>query len=187
MLKIFLQIFKYTVFFITGWFLIHSLYIINDGLTDTLQKADIAVIPGNKVNEDGSLSKRLEARLNTAFELYKHQRVKKIIVSGGLGKEGFYEGDIMKDYLLYKGVPDSLIIVDNYGNNTQATVDHTLAMRKDLGFNSIIVVSQYFHVSRTKKLFKERGFSNVSSVSPHYFEIRDLYSIIREFPAYYIQ
>lgn len=93
----------------------------------------------------------------------------------------------MKEFLMQKGVPDSLIIVDNLGNNTRLTVENTLKMRSKEKFNSIIVVSQYFHVTRTKKLFESKGFENVSSVSPDYFEWRDLYSIIREFPAYYTQ
>lgn len=187
MFKAFIQTGRYLAFILITWFLIHSLYIVTDGLSDKKHTADLAVILGSKVNENGSLSQRLKERLDTGLLLYKDKRIKKIIVSGGLGKEGFYEGDKMKDYLLKKGIPDSLVIADNYGNNTRATVNNTLRMRKKIPYNSIIVVSQYFHVTRTKKLYRDQGFSQVNSVSPHYFEIRDLYSILREFPAYYIQ
>lgn len=174
---------------VTGilWITIHSAYIIIDGMSDSGKTADIAVILGSKVNEDGTLSKRLEERLKTGEKLIKEHRVKKILVSGGLGKEGFYEGDKMKEYLVATGIPDSLIIVDNLGNTTRATVDNTLALRKHMSFKSIIVVSQYFHVTRTKKLFRNKGLKNVSSASPYYFEWRDLYAILREFPAYYTQ
>ncbi|MEP6929825.1 MAG: ElyC/SanA/YdcF family protein, partial [Flavobacterium sp.] len=75
----------------------------------------------------------------------------------------------------------------NLGNNTRATTDNTLKLRDSLHFESIIVVSQYFHVTRTKMLFRERGFKDVSSVSPNYFELKDLYSLFREFAAYYMQ
>lgn len=169
------------------WFVIHSVYIITDGLSDQGKRADLAVILGNKVNEDGTLSTRLEKRLETGIALYQQHRIQKILVSGGLGKEGFYEGDKMKDFLVNNGVPDSVIIVDNKGDNTRLTVENTLKLEAQLHFKSIIVVSQYFHVTRTKKLFEDRGFENVSSASPAYFEWRDLYSILREFPAYYTQ
>ena len=145
------------------------------------------MILGNKVNKDGTLSKRLEMRLKTGVQLFKAGRVKRILVSGGLGKEGFYEGDKMKEFLVAHAVPDSVIIVDNLGNNTRATVENALALRKQIHFKSVIVVSQYFHVSRTKKLFRDKGFKNISSASPEYFEWRDIYAIIREFPAYYTQ
>ena len=174
-------------FWLVLWFLAHTVYIVSDGLCDSSQKADIAVIPGSKVNEDGTLSERLKQRLQSGLQLYKSKRVQKILVSGGLGKEGYYEGDKMKEFLIQKGVPDSLILVDNLGNNTRLTVENTLKIRSREKFNSIIVVSQYFHVTRTKKLFEDQGFDNVSSVSPYYFEWRDLYSMVREFPAYYTQ
>ena len=167
------------------WFSIHIIYIIIDGSKDEEKSADIAVILGTTVNTDGTLSERLEKRMECGLKLYQDGRVKKIIVSGGLGKEGFLEGDKMKDYLTGKGMPDSLIIVDNKGNNTTATVANTLQMRDSLHYNSIIVVSQYFHLTRTKMLFKKEGFENVSSVSPDYSEYRDFYSLFREFFAYY--
>lgn len=169
------------------WFVVHSVYIICDGLSDSGTKADLAVVPGNKVNEDGTLSGRLRARLECSLDLYRKHRVKKILVSGGLGKEGFYEGDAMKAYLVAEGIPDSLVMVDNNGNTTRATVENTLKIRQQTHFSSIIIVSQYFHVTRTKKLFRDKGYSAVSSVSPQYFEWRDLYSLLREFPAYYTQ
>lgn len=178
---------KFVVIFIISWFTIHTIYIIIDGLSDSGEKADIAIILENKVNEDGTLSARLEKRLETGIELYKNYRVKKILVSGGLGKEGFYEADKMKEFLISNAIPDSVILVDNYGNNTRLTVENTLKFHQKYKFKSIIVVSQYFHVTRTKKLLKEKGFMNVKSVSPRYFEWRDLYSILREFPAYYTQ
>jgi len=186
-MKNFIKYLKFVVIFIISWFTVHTIYIIIDGLSDSGEKADIAIILGNKVNEDGTLSARLEKRLETGIELYKNYRVTKILVSGGLGKEGFYEADKMKEFLISNAIPDSVILVDNYGNNTRLTVENSLKFHQKYKFKSIIVVSQYFHVTRTKKLFKEKGFKNVKSVSPRYFEWPDLYSILREFPAYYTQ
>ncbi|MBD3907154.1 YdcF family protein [Chryseobacterium sp. Ch-15] len=178
---------KFAIILIISWFVIHTTYIVVDGLSDEGKKADIAIILGSKVNEDGTLSTRLEKRLETGIELYKNHRINKIMVSGGLGKEGFYEGDKMKEFLVNNSIPDSVILVDNYGNNTRLTVENTLKFQQKHKFKSIIVVSQYFHVTRTKKILKEKGFTQVESVSPRYFEWRDLYSILREFPAYYTQ
>jgi len=169
------------------WFLIHIIFTIISGLHDEHKSADVAVILGSKVNEDGSLSKSLTQRLNCGLALYHSKRVKKIIVSGGLGKEGFWEGDKMKEYLVAHQVSSQNIIVDNYGNNTRATVKNTLSLRDSLKFNSILIVSQYFHIPRTKKLFRKQNFKNISSVSPLFFELRDLYSLPREFFAYYLQ
>jgi len=178
---------KIVILLMLLWLLGHLTYSTIDGLRDAEKSADIAVILGNKVNEDGTLSERLEKRLECGLELYRKGRVKRILVSGGLGKEGFYEGDKMFDYLVKNGVPDSAIIIDNLGVNTNATVENTRKLKDSLCFSSIIVVSQYYHLTRTKMLFRKAGMKDVSSCSPRYFEIRDFYSSLREFVAFYSQ
>ncbi len=184
-MKIIKHIVKITAATLAVWITSHVIYMVVDGLSDDRQQADMAVVLGNTVHPDGTLSTRLQKRLECSIQLFQAGRVKRILVSGGLGKEGFYEGDKMKEFLLQRGVPDSLIFVDNNGNNTLATVANTLKMQEQLNFKSLIVVSQYFHVTRTKMLFRKNNFTEVSSASPDYFEIRDVYSIPREFVAYY--
>lgn len=178
---------KIVILLMLLWLLGHLTYSTIDGLRDAGKSADIAVILGNKVNEDGTLSERLEKRLECGLELYRKGRVKRILVSSGLGKEGFYEGDKMHDYLVKNGVPDSVIIIDNLGVNTDATVENTRKLKDSLCFSSIIVVSQYYHLTRTKMLFRKAGMKDVSSCSPRYFEIRDCYSSLREFVAFYCE
>jgi len=167
------------------WFLAHSIYIVIDGLIDKNTKADIGIVLGNKVNEDGTLSERLKARLDKSIELYNQKRIIIIIVSGGLGKEGFWEGNKMQEYLIKSKIPPDNVLIDNYGNDTEKTVENSIRMMDSLNFKSAITVSQYFHQTRTKKLFRNKGFDNIESASPNYFEIRDFYSIFREFVAYY--
>ncbi len=176
---------KYGLTALAAWFLLHTLFITLDGLHDSQQRADIGVVLGNKVNEDGTLSERLTQRLACGLALYQSGRVQRLLVSGGLGKEGFYEGDKMREYLRAHGVPDTAIVIDNQGNNTQQTVQNTLRLKPQLHFRSIVVVSQFYHISRTKMLFRQAGFTEVSGASPRYFEWRDAYSLLRKFGAYY--
>ncbi|WP_144283448.1 YdcF family protein [Chryseobacterium echinoideorum] len=168
-----------------AWFLIHSSYIIFDGLYDKNGKADAAIVLGNKINEDGTPSDRLKARLDKSIDLFRQSRVKTIIVSGGLGKEGFWEGNKMKEYLIQNKIPVNKIVVDSFGNDTELTVKNSIMIMDSLKLKSAIAVSQYFHQSRTKALFRKKGFNNIESSSPVYFEIRDVYSLFREFVAFY--
>ena len=179
------KFFKLIFIVFVAWFLAHSVFITIDGLCDKHQNADVAIILGNKVNEDGTLSERLKQRLNKGIELYQQKRIKAIIVSGGFGKEGFWEGEKMKEYLVKNQIPDDKIIVDNEGNDTEKTVQNSIKIMNRLDFESAISVSQYFHQTRTKKLFRKNGFENIESASPKYFELRDFYSIFREFFAFY--
>ena len=174
-------------FLFATWVLVHCVIISIAGFSDNGENADFAVVLGNKVNVDGTLSTRLEKRMECALNLYKSERVKGFIVSGGLGKEGHYEGEKMREYLLEQGISDSLIVVDNNGINTRNTVTNTLNMQDSLHYDNLIVVSQYYHITRTKTLFRKAGFRNVSGASPCFFEIRDFYSLLREFIAFYSQ
>lgn len=176
---------KYIVLIPLLWFFIHCTYMMADGMNDKGGKADIAVVLGNKINEDGTVSDRLAARLDQSIKLYTSGRVKKILVSGGLGKEGYWEGTKMKDYLKEHHILQEDILVDNYGNTTGMTVKNTIRICDSLHFKKVISVSQYYHQTRIKKLFKEHQFYSVESSSPRYFEMRDFYSVFREFIAYY--
>lgn len=166
-----------------SWFLVHETVITIDGLTDETPNSDIAVILGTKVNPDGTLSDRLKSRLDKGLELYKSSIATRIFVTGGLGKEGYNEGDVMAEYLISQGVPKSDIIIDNKGNTTQLSAENFKSMFSDT--TSIIIVSQFFHISRTKLTFKKQGFKNIGSAHCEHYETRDIYSITREFFGYY--
>lgn len=178
---------KYLFFLFIIWFLSHIVYATIDGLTDNQTKADVAIVLGNKVNEDGSISSRLQARLDQAILLYKTHRVSAIIVSGGLGKEGFWEAEKMTSYLSSQEIPESVIWVDNYGNDTELTVKHSMEIMQQRQWKSAISVTQFFHQTRTKMLFKKAGLHNIESSSPQFFTIGDFYSSTREFIAFYIE
>ncbi|MHA6480352.1 YdcF family protein [Paenibacillus sp. strain BS8-2] len=167
------------------WFAIHTVIIIMDGLNDELIPVDVAVVLGNKVELSGQPSERLRARLNRAVELYNRGYFDTIIVSGGIGKEGFDEAKVMKSYLSLKGIPEERIIEDNEGYNSHMTAQNTKSIMNEIGADSAMIITQYFHVSRTKLVFSKRGIKEVFGAHAYIFEARDVYSILREFPAYY--
>jgi vancomycin permeability regulator SanA len=167
------------------WFLIHTIYIVADGLTDEIAKTDVAVVLGNTVEPSGKPSERLKARLDKAVELYEKNLVGKIIVSGGFGVEGFEEADVMRDYLVSRGVSESDIILDRDGYDTHKTAVNTRAIMQANGFQSVTIVSQYFHITRTRLAFQKAGIENIYAAHAEYFELRDIYSILREFTGFY--
>lgn len=156
------------------------LFILFEGLSDEVQPSDVAVILGSKVELSGRPSARLAARLDRGVALYKAGVTRTLIVSGGTGKEGFNEAVVMRDYLSQMGVPSSAIIVDGMGYNTEQTAKNCSSIMKSRGFKSVIVVTQYFHVARTRMALKFHGIKDVRSAHAHYFELRDLYSTARE-------
>lgn len=170
---------------LAGWFIIHSVLIILDGLNDEWKHADVAVVLGNKVEFNGQPSERLKARLDRTVELYEKGYFPMIIVSGGIGVEGFDEAKVMKAYLVDQGIPDEQIFEDNNGYNSYMTAQNASSIMKQLELDSAMIVTQYYHISRTKLAFRKMDVSDVYGAHARFFEARDIYSTIREFPAYY--
>ncbi len=123
--------------------------------------------------------------MDKGLELYRAGRVKTLVVSGGLGKEGQYEAEAMKKYLIQADVPASAIIVDNKGDNTFLSAQHYQQIQAEHQFQSVTVVSQFYHVSRTKLILRKLELSEVYAVHAQYFELHDFYSLVREFFAFY--
>lgn len=92
--------------------------------------------------------------------MYQDSIAPLIVVSGGLGVEGYYEGDIMADYLIAKGVSREAIVIDNKGNNSQRTANNLREIFPKI--NKVTVVSQYYHITRYKLAFINAGFNIVN-------------------------
>ena len=165
-------------------FTLAATLIVADGLTDDIQPADVAIVPGNTVEKDGRPSARLRARLDQTVALYRQGLFPDVIVSGGVGSEGFDEAEVMKRYLVENGVPEGRIHVDGGGATTHLTARNASRMMRENGWRSALVVTQYFHVPRTRLAVKRSGVAPVFSAHARYFELRDGYSIAREVIGY---
>lgn len=165
-------------------FLIASSLLIFIGMNDEIHEADVAVVLGNTVNPDGSPSRRLAARLDAAIELYQRGLFDNVIVSGGVGREGFDEAAVMKDYLTRRGIPQNKIIADSLGLTTSATAKNVAAIAKEHNWSSVFVISQYFHIPRCRLALSRAGIEPVYAAHARYFEFRDIYSALREVIGY---
>lgn len=182
MFRIFLIVLAASLF----WLLIHTAFIILIGVNAQPRPSDVAVVLGNRVERSGTPSGHLRLRLDHAFALYQQGVVKNIIVSGGLGREGFEEADVMRDYLIQRGVPAENIFADRGGYDTYETARNAKIIMHAQGFSSAVVVSHYFHLPRALVTFKRFGIANVSaSAVERAPSFRDTYSVLREFAAFY--
>jgi vancomycin permeability regulator SanA len=168
----------------TALFLAAAASLVWDGLHDDIQPSDVAVVLGNKVEPSGVPATRLQARLDRAAELYRQGCFPRIIVSGGFGKEGFDEAAVMKRYLVAAGIPDDRILEDPQGITTWATAQNTASILRQHSWRSVMVISQYFHISRSSLAMKRCGIAEVHAAHASYFEVRDLYAIPREVAGY---
>ena len=186
MKKLFSKI-KYVVLVLVLWFISHVVITVYYGLGTCANNANVAIVLGNKVNSDSTLSPRLKARMDEVLRLYNNKQVECVVVSGGTGKEGVNEATEMKKYLLDNLVPEKFVLIDTMGNTTMLTAVNTfdICNKHERGFQSAIVVSQYYHLLRCKLIFDRVSLEEIYVSAPRYYEIRDLYALFREFFAFY--
>jgi uncharacterized SAM-binding protein YcdF (DUF218 family) len=97
-----------------------------------------------------------------------------------VGKEGFDEAVVMKQYLVTHGLPSAGIFVDSKGDNTYLTARRTAELMTEHKWQSAIAISQYFYLPRTELSLQRFGVKTVYTAHVDFFELRDLYSTVRE-------
>jgi vancomycin permeability regulator SanA len=167
------------------FFAASAIAIVWDGLRDNLRTADVAIVLGNEVRASGQPSARLQARLDKTAELYHQGLFQEVIVSGGIDERGVDEAAVMKEYLVRQGLNEAHIQVDSNGANTFLTAKNAAQIMREKNLQSALVISQYFHISRSKLALKRFGVAPVYSAHADFFEWRDVYSTAREVVGFY--
>jgi SanA protein len=106
---------------------------------------DCAVVLGAGVREDGSPSDVLRDRLDESLELYRSERVAKILVTGDHQSPAYDEPNAMRAYLEAHGVPARDVFMDHAGLDTYSSMWRA---RHVFGATRVIVVTQEFHLAR---------------------------------------
>jgi uncharacterized SAM-binding protein YcdF (DUF218 family) len=187
------KLFRWLTIFVFGllavW-LIAALILVINGLKERVEPADVAVVLGNEVYLSGEPSPQLKARLDRAVELFRQHLFPRIVVSGGIEKNGTDETLAMRQYLMRQGVPADAILLDPRGSDTMDTAEDTVALMNQHGWKRIIVISQYFHLPRCQLAFRKAGIDHVLVSYARFFGWHDLWAITRElvaYPVYYLK
>lgn len=160
------------------------------GLASRPQQADAMLILGNKVERSGRPSTRLQARLDKGLALYQAGYAPLVVVSGGTGVEGFDEAAVMKSYLVARGLPDEIVIQDSQGYDTYQSARTVARLARQHNWQSVLVVSQYFHLPRAALAVRRFGVAAVYAAHADFYSLRDGYSLLRElaaFPTYILR
>ncbi len=113
-----------------------------------------ALVLGARVWNNGDLSSIFKDRVKTAIKLYEENKVKKILVSGDHGQKDYDEVNAAKDFLLENGVEPKDIFLDHAGFDTY---DSLYRARDIFQINSLIIVTQNFHLPRALYLADNLG------------------------------
>lgn len=126
---------------------------------DHSQTADAAIVLGAAVWA-GNPSPVLKARLDHALALYQQKTVATIIVTGGIGYgDTTSEAAASARYLEAQGVPATAILLETNGRSTFQSLNAAAALAKPNNINSVLIVSDPFHMLRSLKMASDLGFT----------------------------
>ena len=128
------------------------------GKTDYRRPADVIVVFGARAYADGRPSDALADRVRTACRLYQQGYATKLLFSGGPGDGAVHETEAMKRMALRLGIKEEDIFLDKAGLNTQATVNNTSRLLKNMHAGRVLVVSHFYHLPRIKLAYQRAGW-----------------------------
>ncbi|MBR1586428.1 MAG: YdcF family protein [Clostridia bacterium] len=127
--------------------------------------SDAIIALGAQVYADGTLSPQLTLRLEAVLAQYeRHPRL--IITCGAQGQnEPGPEGQIMKDWLVARGVPESRVIAETASRNTRQNLQNAARLLPESAGKVTIITSDY-HLPRAMALARDQGLTADGVGSP---------------------
>lgn len=112
------------------------------------QEAGCLIIFGCHIKE------LLTERLNHAIKILKTKKIKKVLLTGGIGVNGnFNESKYMKDILLKNGIEEDKILIEDKSTTTEENIINSIEILKNNNLienKTIIVLSSQAHLRRIK-------------------------------------
>ncbi len=150
---------------IAAYLLINLFVVWREGHSDHVKDSDAIVVLG-AAQYNGQPSKVFRARLDKAYKLYKDGRAPLIVVSGGKqSSDRVTEATAGANYLLAKGVKNADLLREVKATNTWQELEAISAIMKDRDLNSVILVSDGFHLARAKAIAEHFGLKASTAVA----------------------
>ncbi len=121
-------------------------------------KADALIVLGY-VSKDGRIHPLLKERLDEAYKRFQQYGHKYIIVSGGAVGSRPSEAELMKQYLVEKGVPAKRILKEDKSHNTVQNLIFSKQLMEQYQLKSFMIITNLFHVRRTKYIMHRLGMN----------------------------
>ena len=133
---------------------------------DQKRPADVAIVLGAAAR-GGEVSPVYRERINHGITLYRDGYVKKLIVTGGTGKDNdTSDAYAAKRYAVSQGIPEGDVLTEDSSTITQENLENAKDIMDRQGYETAIVVSDPLHMKRAMLLAKDAGLTAYSSPTP---------------------
>ena len=142
--------------------------------------ADVCLILGAQMKESGP-SDVLQRRLDKALDYLRENPDTIVVVSGGQGSnEPVSEAQGMRDYLAARGIAGERILMEDESASTKENLEYS-AKLIDKSENSVVIVTNNFHVFRAVSIARKQGYDNVQGMAASTHRGNLLNNLLREF------
>lgn len=132
---------------------------------NTVPARPVALVFGGGMESEHVQTLMQTDRVLTAVELYRAGKVQKIIVTGDDGARNFDEVSAMKALAVDSGVPAADVIKDTAGYRTY---ESCYRAKHVLQVDSVIAISQKFHLARINYLCSRQGIDTIGFAADHH-------------------
>ena len=140
---------------IAGLVLIGAIY--RQARLDQARPAEAIVILGT-AQYNGWPGPVFQARLDRALELWRDGYAPLLVVTGGkMPGDGYTEAEAAWNYLTAAGVPPAAIVSENSARDTWESMQGVAALLRPLGIHEVILVSDGFHLFRSRLMARDVG------------------------------
>lgn len=137
-----------------------SVFLAVYGSRDNSSYDEYAVIVLGYGIKDGKVPSMLKLRLDKTVEYHGKNPDAMIIVSGGRGNETKpSEAEVMKEYLIAKGIPDNKIIKEDKSRTTVENFRFSADILNKIGNKNrtVALITNIFHIYRSEKYSEAFG------------------------------
>jgi len=184
--KILFFIFLFVILLGIGLFICNQIIVNSTSVqlfTDVskIKKNKVGLILGtSRILSNGRYNLFFKYRIEAAVELYKAAKIDYLIVSGDNHIDSYNEPEEMKNELIAKGVPDSIIYMDFAGFRT---FDSVIRCKEIFGQNEFTIISQKFHNQRAVYIANQFGIRAVGFNAKDVDTYNGFKTIVREYFA----
>jgi uncharacterized SAM-binding protein YcdF (DUF218 family) len=150
------------------------------------------VILGARVMEDGTPSGALARRVHAALAAAAKSPSPMFLPTGGRGRSGYIEADVMKRMLVQAGIGEEQIVCERLARETLGSVrlcTRILHSRADV--DRVVVCTDSYHLPRCRALFRIAGVvieaAPIESAARQLPPWRYWYYVSREVVAFPVQ
>jgi len=151
---------------VVGLVLVIAAQVMHQATLEQTRPADAIVVFG-AAEYVGRPSPVLRARLDHAYDLFQQGLAPLIITTGGaVNDPKFSEGQVGRDYLAKRGIPDVNLIAETQGTDTEHSARRVAVIMEANNLKSALVVSDAYHLYRAKRMMEAEGIEVHTSPRP---------------------